>query len=198
MCASACVQLCRFNPYRWEDRSPPTELQVECGKWLQVANQPTTTFPTSELENGILDTQPMYVHTSHRWTQLLAWSPKLKWCVCVCVCAGIRVGVAKAGGERTWSRAGGQRANKRGFTIRYDCILFIFSRTLPTNEETDRQTETQADREEEKKEGWRNTIKSSRFVFREDAEVNVIPSLSFPSLFLSIHIHPPSRLSPSR
>lgn len=59
--------------------------------------------------------------------------------------AGVRV--ARAGGERTWSRAEGQSADERGFTIRHDCILFIFSRTFPTRRRTDRQRHRETDRD---------------------------------------------------
>lgn len=37
----------------------------------------------------------------------------------------------EAGEERTWSRAGGGREHMGGFMIQHECILFIFSRTLP-------------------------------------------------------------------
>lgn len=54
--------------------------------------------------------------------------------------------MARAGGERTWSRAGGQGADERGFTIRQDCILFIFSRTRPTRRGTDRERQRGSER----------------------------------------------------
>lgn len=70
-----------------------------------------------------------------------------------------------ARGERTWSRAGGQGAVERGFMIRHESILFIFSTTLPTRRGTDGERE----RAEEKKTN-KEKINSSRFVFHERAE----------------------------
>lgn len=48
----------------------------------------------------------------------------------------------RAGGERTWSRAGGQAADEWGFVIRHECILFIFFKTRPTRRGTDTEGET--------------------------------------------------------
>lgn len=103
--------------------------------------------------------------------------------------------MARAGGERTWSRAGGQGADERGFTIRQDCILFIFSRTRPTRRGTDRPTE--------KKRRRRNTINASRFVFCEHAKLRsmcspVLAAWCMMSLSSSFTLYPRPPTPPSR
>lgn len=122
---------------------------LNVGNDYQLQNLPTNTFPARVGKQYIRHTAipGAHVHTSHRRTHRISWLHLLSWRGGV-VWAG--VGVARAGGERTWSRAWSQGADERGFTIRHDCILFIFSPTLPTRRGTDRQTDRQRRRGEDK------------------------------------------------
>lgn len=125
------------------------------------------------------------MHISHKHTH--SWLPLLSNRVGV---EGVWIGdgVERAVGERTWSRAWGQRADERGFTIRQECILFIFSRTRLTRQGTDRQTARERGEEEEGEIQLLETHLSS-------AEVNVFPSPG--SLVYDVFFTPLQSLSPN-
>ena len=179
----------------WADLTPTgVRTGLLCSDY-QLQNLPTNTFPARVGKH----TQPFPVHMCTHHTDahteslgFIFWAKRggVVW-------AG--VGVARAGGERTWSRAWSQGADERGFTIRHDCILFIFSPTLPTRRGTDRQTE-----KKRRRQVGNTQLMQAFFVFfllpwAHQDEVNVFPSpVSLVYVFFSLfHSRSPSAHPPA-
>lgn len=104
---------------------------------------------------------------------------------------GRELGAARAGEERTWSRAGGQGADERGFMVRHECILFIFSRTLPTRLGTD----IEANREEEKKTNGRKLMQKGLSSMSTPSWGQCVPQSRLPGVWclsLTPSTHPRS------
>lgn len=80
----------------------------------------------------------------------------------------------RAGGEWTWSRIRGQAADERGFMIRQDCILFMFSRACLTKQEG-----------EEEKTEEHNYCSKFAFCKHTQSLFYVISLLTVPSLHIS-------------
>lgn len=151
--------------------------------WTMIASCKTSSQPRFQPRSWVAVYLAHYhfwctcAHTTQMHIQKLFWTKRRG--------VGRELGAARAGGERTWSRAGGQGADERGFMVRHECILFIFSRTLPTR----RGTDIEANREEEKRE----KINAKGFVFHEHTELRSMRSpVPAPWCMMSLSPHPPT------